>query len=308
MSKTASAMSISNGRGVRSGAPLNAIRVFVEVARTQSFSRAAEIMEMTQSGVSHHISALEKYLGHRLFERSGSVVRLSDVGRQYFDAVREAVASVELSTRQLRNRPLEQRLIVRTSLPTVAMTVLIPALPRFVPQPPVTIDLVTSLTPPGASDVFDVLLTRDLVLPEETHWRLAQEVLVCVAAPVLHARISGQDVVQWPFISTKSRPDVLVEWVNAQGLDASKIRVCASFEHYFLALSAAIGGMGCLVVPKLLVSEPLRQGLLVDLGMLPVNGVSSYTAWVNPRSVRPELARTFCRWLVSVFRAEESSA
>jgi LysR family transcriptional regulator, glycine cleavage system transcriptional activator len=39
--------------------PLNAIRVFVETARAQSFSQAATHLGMTQSGVSRHIASLE---------------------------------------------------------------------------------------------------------------------------------------------------------------------------------------------------------------------------------------------------------
>ena len=305
MSDSVARMSKPDGSSATCGLPLNSIRVFVEVARAGSFSRAAGVLGMTQSGVSHHVGTLERYLGHRLFHRTGSSVSLSDVGRQYFESVREAVATVELSTRQLLNVPAGSRLRVRTSLPTLAMTVLIPALPRFVNDPPVTVDVVTSLSPPENTDIFDVLLTRDLALPDEAHWLLAQETLVCVAAPGLLARWAASTIAGWPFISARSRPEVRVEWVKAQGVDAASIQVCASFEHYFLALSAAISGIGFLVVPRLLVLESLRQGTLVDAGCSPVRGASCYSAWVNPRSADPALARAFCRWVSSVFRGDE---
>lgn len=291
-----------------SAVPLNSIRVFVEVARAQSFSRAAEILAMTQSGVSHHVKTLERYLGHRLFHRAGTTIRLTDAGRQYFEAVREGLDSVELATRQLLKTPVEQRLIVRTSLPTVAMTVLIPALSGFVAPPAVAVDLLTSLSPPAIGDVFDVLVTRDLSLADETHWLLTQEILICVASPALHQQWSGSGIGQWPFLAARSRPEVLVEWVNALGIEASSIRIRTSFEHYFLAVSAAIGGMGYLVVPHLLVADALRQGHLVDVGYAPIHGAACYSAWVNPRSRQPELARAFCRWLMSVFRDNRSES
>ena len=121
-------MSKTDAVGSKNTMPLNSIRVFVEVARELSFTRAARVLGMTQSGVSHHVTTLEKYLGHRLFVRSGSSIDLTNAGRQYFDTVQDAFSTIELSTRQLAQRPLDCQLIVRTSLPTFAMTVLIPRL------------------------------------------------------------------------------------------------------------------------------------------------------------------------------------
>ena len=283
--------------------PLNAIRVFVEAARQRSFSRAAQVLGMTQSGVSHHVASLERHLGLRLFLRSGATVELTDTGRQYFDTIHEAFSTIEWSTRQLAQRPDGGRLIVRTSLPTFAMTVVIPALSRFSIETPVSVDLVTSLSAPSSGDVFDVLLTRDLDLDGDAHWRLAEEMLVCVAAPELQAQYAALEVSAWPFVAARSRPDAVAAWVKAQAIDASAIRVVASFEHYFLALPAAIAGMGYLVVPQILVAEPLRLGRLVDAGLPTVRGGACYKAWVNPRSGRLAAADAFCRWLKGELRS-----
>ncbi len=278
--------------------PLNSIRVFVEAARHLSFSRAALALGMTQGGVSHHVTSLEKYLGHRLFVRSGSMVDLTDSGRLYFDTVQDAFSTIELSTRQLTQRSADSgRLVVRTSLPTFAMTVLIPALPLFCPVPAVSVDVVTSLSPPVNGDVYDVLITRDLVIADDEHWLLATETLVCVASPSLHREFAGRAIGDWPFLVARSRPDALAAWSNQQKIDTRAIRVSATFEHYFLALSAALGGMGFLVIPQLLVLEPLRQGHLVEAGTPEVRGDASYKAYVNPQTHVPEAARAFCRWL-----------
>ena len=49
---------------------LRQLEIFVAVAETGSFSRAAEDVLLTQSTVSQHIAALENELGVRLFEQS----------------------------------------------------------------------------------------------------------------------------------------------------------------------------------------------------------------------------------------------
>jgi LysR family glycine cleavage system transcriptional activator len=287
-----------DGRAVRSVAPLNSIRVFVEAARLLSFSRAALALGMTQSGVSHHVAALECHLGQALFVRSGASVNLSDAGRLYFDSVKEAVSTIELSTRQLRQGPEDSgRLVVRTSLYTFAMSVLIPALPRFCPVPQIPVEVVTSLSPPRTGDVFDVLITRDLLIDDDGHWLLASEELVCVAAPSVVRAFAAKPITDWPFLVTRSRPDVLAAWCNRQMTDAHDVRAVASFEHYFLALPAAVSGMGFLVIPRLLVSQALQHGQLLEAATAAVRGAASYKAYINPHSLAPEVAKTFCRWL-----------
>lgn len=301
-------MSKPDAGTARQALPLNAIRVFVEAARQMSFSRAALAMGMTQGGVSRHVASLERFLGHRLFVRAGSSLQLTDAGRLYFDTVQEAQFTIEMATRQLTKRSLDPaRLVVRTSLPTFAMTVLIPALPNFRPAPPVLVDVVTSLSAPVPGDIYDVLISRDLELENADHWLLATEELICVAAPAVLRECATKPIDRWPFLAARSRPDALAQWTRQLALTPGDVHVVASFDHYFLALPAAIAGMGCLVVPRCLVLEPLRHGHLVEGPTAAVRGDASYGAFVNPRSSVPEAARTFCRWLKGQLRAGASS-
>lgn len=279
--------------------PLNAIRVFVEAARRLSFSRAAAALGMTPSGVSRHVATVERCLGVRLFERLGATVRLTDAGRQYFDTVKDAMSTLEWATRQWA-RPADERvrLGVRSSLPTFVQTVLIPALPDFQAQAAVSVDLVTSLSDPQPHEVFDVLISRDLRMPQADQWLVARERLVCVCAPGRIQETSERPPAQWPFLVTRSRPDVLPAWAHPAGLDPNALSVRATFDHYFLALAAAAAGLGCLVVPQVLAQPHLDQGWLVRAAGVPgVEGSGRYAAFVHPRSAHPAQAQTFCRWL-----------
>src|SRR5215213_9995052 len=55
---------------------LRQLEYFVAVAQEENFTRAAERVHISQSGVSAQIKALETELGARLFERSGRTARL----------------------------------------------------------------------------------------------------------------------------------------------------------------------------------------------------------------------------------------
>ncbi|KPH00940.1 LysR family transcriptional regulator [Pseudomonas sp. RIT-PI-q] len=68
---------------------LDAVQAFVLVAEMSSFTRAAEVLESTQSAISLKLKRLEKRLGKRLLERTPRRVKLSAEGAQFLIAARE---------------------------------------------------------------------------------------------------------------------------------------------------------------------------------------------------------------------------
>ena len=72
---------------------IDAVEAFVLVAELRSFTRAAEMLDATQSSVSVRIRRLEDGLGRRLLERTPRQVRLSADGEAFLDSARELVAA-----------------------------------------------------------------------------------------------------------------------------------------------------------------------------------------------------------------------
>ena len=72
---------------------VEAVQAFVLVADLNSFTRAAEAMDTTQSAVSLKIKRLEHGLGRRLLERTPRMVRLSAEGSVFLGAARHLVAA-----------------------------------------------------------------------------------------------------------------------------------------------------------------------------------------------------------------------
>ncbi|GIF09391.1 LysR family transcriptional regulator [Actinoplanes siamensis] len=72
---------------------LRQLEYFVAVAETGSFTRAAERVHITQSGVSAQIKALEHELGAELFVRSGRTARLTEAGAVALRHARAALGS-----------------------------------------------------------------------------------------------------------------------------------------------------------------------------------------------------------------------
>lgn len=72
---------------------LRQLEYFVAVAEEASFTRAAERVHISQSGVSAQIRALEAELGTPLIDRSGRVAKLTGAGTQALTSARAALAA-----------------------------------------------------------------------------------------------------------------------------------------------------------------------------------------------------------------------
>lgn len=283
--------------------PLTALRAFVTVGRHGNFTRAAAALGITQGAVSRHIAKLESLAECRLFERKGSTIAFTPAGLQLYDAVRDAISTIELASQQMAQRGRSHdRLQVRTSMPSFALTVVVPALGAFTAFNPVQVDLITSLSPPQPKDEFDVLITRDLALSGTESWELLHEELVCVGSPALTQAHREKAPNRWPMITARSRPDVVATWAVAKEISPEQLHVGAIYDHLFLAVAGAIGGTGFLVVPRLLVLDQLQAGTLVLADELKVASGAVYTAYVNPQSEHVQTAREFCRWLKRMLR------
>ena len=67
--------------------PLRALEAFIRTVRLGSARAAATELSLSPSALSRRIGNLESFTGRKLFSRSGQSMRLTDEGRQFYDAV-----------------------------------------------------------------------------------------------------------------------------------------------------------------------------------------------------------------------------
>lgn len=70
---------------------LKQLKYVIVLAEQGSFSRAAEQLNISQPSLSQYVRKIETELGVELFDRSGSVVRLTDAGNAYIEAGRKII-------------------------------------------------------------------------------------------------------------------------------------------------------------------------------------------------------------------------
>ncbi len=100
---------------------LRQLRVFIEVARLQSFSRAGDEIGLTQSAVSRCVRELEGEIGLKLIDRTTREVQLTDVGGNLVSSVSRLLTDLDDALREIREIGEQRRgRVVVAASPTVA--------------------------------------------------------------------------------------------------------------------------------------------------------------------------------------------
>lgn len=116
---------------------LNAMRVFVRVAETRSFTEAAKRLGLTSSAVSKAITRLEQELDVRLLQRTTRSVGLTNDGASFRDHCVQILAQIEDAENVLVRANSTPHGRLRVHLPVgFGRRVIVPALSRFIERNP----------------------------------------------------------------------------------------------------------------------------------------------------------------------------
>lgn len=81
---------------------LKQIEIFLKVAETKSFTKAAEALFMSQQHVSKRVAELEQELGLKLFERTTKRVRITEIGQLAYYKLSRNLLAIENSIAELK--------------------------------------------------------------------------------------------------------------------------------------------------------------------------------------------------------------
>lgn len=289
--------------------PLNAIKAFEAAARNESFTRAAEELNVTQGAVSHQVKALEADLGLKLFLRERNRLILTDPGRAYLVVVRDAFDRLAAGTEHLLQRENAGVLTVSMS-PNFAAKWLIPRLGGFVAMHP-GIELRVSASMHhvdfAREDVDLAIRHGDGEWPGLHVTRLCTEALFPVCSPRLmqgHKPLRAPaDLQNFTLLHSRERND-WATWLKAAGverLDASRGIV---FNQMSMAMDAATDGQGVALARTAIATWDLRAGRLVrPFGPMLRVPYAYYIVCPKATADRQKVA-TFRNWLISQAAAD----
>jgi len=283
--------------------PLNGLKAFEAAARSESFTRAAEELNVTQGAVSHQVKALEDTLGLKLFHRERQRLILTEAGRNYLAVVRDALDRIAIGTERLLQRQEGGVLTVSTS-PDFAAKWLVNRLSRFAEKYP-DMDLRVSATThyvDFARDDVDIVIRHgDGNWPGLDVQRLYSERLFPVCSPKLVAgrnRIAkAADLLKFPLLRLEDAKN-WTRLLEAAGVKAT-VRPGPVLNRASMLIDAAIDGQGIALARTALAAWDLINGRLVrpvDVSLRMAN-----TYWIAcPKAASnvPKIA-TFRDWVLA---------
>lgn len=290
---------------------LRAIAAFEAAARHESFTKAADELNLTQSAISHAIRSLELRLGVDLFERYGRTVALTEAGRAFVSRLRLSLNLISEAF-EAPSRPGRARLVV-ASTTGIVERVLSNRLSGFLaahPDRELELKTVTGAGEVNAGEADVAILYGAGACAGLTQRRLAGEALFPVAAPRgawnhdLPRR--PEDLVRAPLIAQPEYPWRL--WLEQVGLSDLPVHATLTADSPLAALELARSGAGICLARGLLVRDDLAAGRLVRLFEAEAALREDYTAVWNPASPRADLIRPFVDWLAATLEPPPSPA
>ena len=247
---------------------LNAVRMFEAAARTQSFTRAASELHVTQGAVSRQIALLEDQLGCKLFERKGPQLTLTDAGRQYQSVVEDALETIRMGTLKITQDREATRLTI-SILPSFGTHWLMPRMPALEQAlPHLSIRLVASHRPVDFSKDQEIDLAIRMGKgnwPEVYRQQITHNQLYPVCTPALAERIQSiEDLLQQRLIGELLPYDEWQRWFKHNKVKF-RPREERTYDDTGIQIQAALDGLGVILARDDFVRNHLLSGRLVRL-------------------------------------------
>ncbi len=286
---------------------LNGLRAFEAVARHLSFARAAAELQVTRTAVSHQIRRLEEQLDVRLFIRRTQGLALSAAGEAYLPDVRAAFGKLRAAS-QRQARPRHGRVLMVSTTPTLAAKWLVPRLPAFnaaFPDIEVRIGATMRLAD-FARDRVDVAIRYGRGdWPGLRTERLAMtDAMFPVCSPTLMRGTvplrTPSDLAAHTMLYVEHERCEWRFWLDAAGVETGLAARGLGFDVAYLALQAAIDGVGVALGYAPYVSADIACGRLVapfDVSLPSAAGFDAYV--VCPDTAAAEVG-VFRDWLLTL--------
>lgn len=251
------------------------VNFFLEVAKYESFTKAAEKLNISSSAVSKQIQNLEYDLQVQLFNRTTRQVTLTEEGRLLYKRARYAIDSLEEAREELTDLKTTPKGLLRVSVPlSLGLQYLKKPIAHFAKLYPDVImdvsfeDRFVNL----AEEDYDIALRigelKDSTLIAK---RLAPINVGLYASPEYlnenSAIKSPEDLLQHNFFEyTRSPSGHLLHYQTLEGLE-SKLELQSRFlcDSVELMKEAAQAGIGIFLSPQIFVQAELDRGLLVPV-------------------------------------------
>jgi len=254
---------------------LDGITVFVRVVETGRFSKAAELLGHSTSYISKEVTRLENRLGVRLLNRSTRTLRLTEIGKTYYERCQQILADAEEIENRISAQHEVPKGVLKISAPvSFGQLHLQKVLPEFLDTyPEVQLDVefsdkMVDVVAEGFDVVIRVGALKDSNLINR---KIMQSRGVTVASPAYLARrgcpnhpleLAEHDCITYAHLQLPNH----WEFTPKQG-DPIAVRITPRVisNNSALELSMVLAGVGITRLASFYCEKEIEQGSLVSI-------------------------------------------
>lgn len=288
-----------------------AMTVFVRIADTGSFTRAAASLGVSRATVSASLQQLEDRLGVRLLHRTTRRVSLTSEGQRFHERARQVLAKLDEAEQVVRGA--QPRVTGRLSIdaPTrIARRVIVPALPDLLARHPGleirlgASDRAIDLVEKGVDAVVRVGRLADSSHVARPLGRLAQVNCASPSYLARHGQPTSLDELDHHLVVAYAPSFAGAgswDYVVGDEERSRAMRSVIAVDNAETYIAACLAGLGLIQVPAYDVRHHLESGALVSVlpayvaAALPISLVYPSRKQVPPR------LQAFAAWLAELF-------
>ncbi|MEH6442811.1 MAG: LysR family transcriptional regulator [Oceanospirillaceae bacterium] len=290
---------------------LSAIASFTVVAQELNFTRAADVLHITPSAVSHRIKLLEKQLGVELFIRQSQGVKLTLAGQALLKHSTLGMKNIQYGIQQSQFANKAEKLNIAV-IPSLSQTWLIPRLCSFKKAyPQIEIELIHS------DQLVDFSNTQaDCHLHFGSgHYQgleavfLSHEIAFAVCHPQLiedscsselNDLIQHNDLLHYK-AGIEDQPGGIgwAQWLEEFSIDKPENLQHSWFSHVAMVLCSARHGQGIALGWGKIVEQDLAAGNVVKIGSKTMQTKYDYYLVAPQANWKNPAVMVFKQWLVT---------
>ncbi|WP_347301957.1 LysR substrate-binding domain-containing protein [Croceibacterium sp. TMG7-5b_MA50] len=283
--------------------PLRALEAFVRVVRLGSARAAADELSLSPSALSRRVANLEDFIGKKLFSRSGQVMKLTDEGRAFYDAVAPHLESLAVAVESQSENLQLLRLRIGV-LPLFGTQRLFPRLPELrTRHPRLHIDIDTQPDPiERVGDTLDAAIVLSTEPPKPLYRvELSKNTVHAICSKALAEQLGPEPsmdaLAEQTFLVHTEMPLSFEAWKNAFGLADLAPNAIDHYDSGQLILEAAAQGLGIAILNDDY-TKRLNDPRLAGLFDMPVPSPYSYFFVCRPADLESRPVRIFHDWVV----------
>lgn len=263
-------MSLSKN-GINGGFELRQLKAFVTVADKMNFTKAAELLFITQPGLTKVIKDLEDSLAMPLFFRTTRTVKLTGDGLHFLPIARRLINDIDSAVLDLRERSSGTRGSVHIAVGTAfASTVLVQAVARFRQERPHAFihirddnseGIIRRVINAEVDFAFGTFVAEPAMLESVPLLDAPLGILMPEKSSYAKGGMDLQKLAELPILRNSSDTSI-ASIITREGFDIfSRNERCIEASQLTMMLDLVHAGMGVAVVSALGASHPRAKGL-----------------------------------------------